>query len=96
LYAILVFKMRPHMRDIFRSLLWMDFYIIVVVMLNYPLGTNYLYLREKPPVPAMMDYPGDFPWFLLTGQVLALLLFFLVYLPFWVRDLKEQKMRPDA
>lgn len=96
LYAVLVFKMRPRMRDILKSLLWMDIYIVVVGLLNYPLGTNYLYLREKPPVPTMMDYLGDFPWFLLTGQVVALILFFIVYLPFWVGDLKKQEVRPKA
>lgn len=86
LYAIVVFKMRPFLRDIWKSILWFNAYLLAVGLLNYPLGTNFLYLREKPPVPTMMDYLGDFPWFLLSGQLVAITLFFLVYLPFLIGD----------
>jgi hypothetical integral membrane protein (TIGR02206 family) len=89
LYAIVVLKMRPHLKDIWKSLLWLDVYVVIVGLLNYPLGTNFLYLRHKPPVPTMMDHLGEFPWFLLTGQIVALALFFLVYSPFWIGDLKR-------
>lgn len=80
------------MNDIWKSLLWFNVYLVIVGLLNYPLDTNFLYLREKPPVPTMLDHLGEFPWFLLTGQIVALALFFIVYLPYWIGDLKKAKV----
>ncbi len=92
LYVIVVYKMRPYLKDILKSMLWFNIYLVLVGALNYPLGTNFLYLREKPPVPTMLDYLGEFPWFLLTGQLVAIALFFIVYLPFLFIDLKRAKV----
>jgi hypothetical integral membrane protein (TIGR02206 family) len=92
LFAAVVYKMRPRMNDIWKSLLWFNVYLVIVGLLNYPLDTNFLYLREKPPVPTMLDHLGEFPWFLLTGQIVALALFFIVYLPYWIGDLKKAKV----
>jgi hypothetical integral membrane protein (TIGR02206 family) len=86
IFAIFAFRMRPQLKHILWSILWFDVYLLIVGLLNYPLGTNFLYLRHKPPVPTMMDYLGEFPWFLFTGQFLMLAMFLLVYTPFLWRD----------
>lgn len=96
LYAALVLGMRPTWRSILRSLLALDLYVLVVYGLNFLLGTNFLFLREPPKVPTMLDYLGPFPWFLLTGQVVALALFTLVYLPFALGDWRARRMRLAA
>ncbi len=48
---------------------------------NVLTGGNYMFLREKPDSATLLDVMGPWPWYVLTGAVLALLLFSLLDLP---------------
>lgn len=87
LYAIVVYRFRPTWRSLGKSLLWSNIYFVFVAALNWSLGTNFMYLCHKPPSPTMLDLFGDWPWYILGGEVLALVLFSVVMLPFaWRRQ----------
>jgi hypothetical integral membrane protein (TIGR02206 family) len=45
-------------------------------------GGNYMFLREKPTEPTLLDVMGPWPWYIATGAALALVLFWLLDLPF--------------
>lgn len=85
LYAIFVYRFRPTWRSLGKSLLWSNIYFVFVALLNWSLGTNFMYLCHKPPSPTMLDLFGDWPWYILGGEVLALVLFTVVMLPFVLR-----------
>jgi len=82
LYAVFVFKWKPQKKDIFRAFMWANFYLLCICIFNWGLGTNYSYTMYKPINGSILDFFGPWPWYLLTGQLLALVLFFLFYLPF--------------
>ncbi|MBL7804395.1 MAG: TIGR02206 family membrane protein [Saprospiraceae bacterium] len=85
LYAIIVYRFRPTWRSLGKSLLWSNVYFVFVAVINWVLGTNFMYLRQKPPSPTLLDLFGAWPWYILGGEVLALILFTVVMLPFALR-----------
>ena len=50
-------------------------------------------LKEDQYVTKLFDVLGPWPWYLLTAEVLAVILFALLYLPF---ALSDRRMRPQA
>ena len=53
-----------------------------IFILNQFLGSNYLFLAEKPPAATLLDYLGPWPWYILSMVVIGIGLVILLYLPF--------------
>jgi hypothetical integral membrane protein (TIGR02206 family) len=45
-------------------------------------GGNYMFLRERPGTPSILDYMGPWPWYIVSAALLAIALFILLDLPF--------------
>ena len=76
---MVLFGMRLSSRSWLRAFLFTNLCIPVIGMLNWLLGSNYMYLAEKPTA----DNPfiiGDWPWYLLVLEFVALVHFYLVYI----------------
>lgn len=80
-YATVVFDLRPNRRSVWRAFLALQLYALLVLGFNLLLGSNYVYLLGKPPVASALDFLGPWPWYLLVAEGVALLLFWLAYLP---------------
>ena len=95
-YATFVFGMRPTPKSIVRAFAaTLIFAFGVVAPLNAWLGTNYMYLSEKPPTASLLDAMGPWPWYLVNTALLALVLFCVYYLPFWIHDLLKSRDSDD-
>jgi hypothetical integral membrane protein (TIGR02206 family) len=82
LYAVWVFGFRPQWRGLLRAVLWMNLYFLAIIPINMLLGTNFMFLRQKPPSPNLLDLFGPWPWYILGAEMLGVLLFVVVLLPF--------------
>ena len=80
-YVCVVHRLYPSFRGIFRAYFWINAYAVLMLGFNLIAGTNYFYVMEKPPIPTLLDYLGPWPWYLLSGQLVALVLFWLSWLP---------------
>ncbi|MCB0523600.1 MAG: TIGR02206 family membrane protein [Saprospiraceae bacterium] len=89
LYAIFVFGFRPTWKSFGKSLLWTNIYLLFVICLNALLGTNFMYLKEKPTTTTMLDLFGEWPWYIIGGEFLAFAIFSLLMLPFMFSRKKE-------
>lgn len=88
-YITRVFDLYPTTRGLFRSFGLLQLYVLVVLGLNLLLGSNYVYILGKPPTASPLDYLGPWPWYLLVVEALALMMFFLVYLPIGWRKARQ-------
>lgn len=73
---------RPWWRSPWRALLWANAYLLFAMAVNAWLGSNFGFASRKPINPSILDHLGPWPWYLLSLQGLALILFLLLTLPF--------------
>ncbi|MFD1063928.1 TIGR02206 family membrane protein [Winogradskyella litorisediminis] len=85
-YFIFVFKMKPRLKSVFKSFFALQVYVVIMMILNYLLNANYFYLNQKPKSASLLDYFGDWPYYILIGQLIVIPLFLLIYLPFKLRN----------
>ena len=81
-YVAVALGVRPTLRGIWRALLWIQVYLVLIYVVNLPLGSNYFFVIRKPANPSILDYLGPWPWYIVACQAVAVVLFFLAYLPF--------------
>ena len=75
---------KPGRHSIPRMMMVVNFYALVIGMVDAVTGWNYGYLCRKPSAPSLLDYLGPWPWYLLSIELIALLTFLILYIP-WRR-----------
>jgi len=89
IYCIVVWKIKITWLDLWNAVLYVQFYIIGVHAINLILRSNYSYTMAKPTNPTVLDFLGVWPWYLFWAEVLMMVLFVLLLLPFLI--LKSDK-----
>ena len=103
LYATWALGLRPTWRSMWRAFLWIHITAAGLALVNLALGgrpnleegANYAFLCSPP----MADTPfiiGDWPWYLLILEGVALGLFVLAYLPFYLSDKIRRRRTGDS
>ena len=59
-----------------------NLYAAVIAVIDWRAGENFLYLRTKPGEPSLLDYMGPWPWYILAADALALVIFWVLMIPF--------------
>ncbi len=85
-YATFVFNNRPTFKSVFKSIIALQFYMLIMYCVNWILGANYTYLNAKPDAPSLLDYMGDWPYYIVTAQLVIIPYFLIIYLPFYIEE----------
>ncbi len=85
-YMAVVEGYRPYWASLKKVFLWGNLYLAFVTVVNLLIGSNYMYTLRKPHVPTLLDHLGPWPWYLLSAEVIALLIFLALYAPYAIRD----------
>jgi hypothetical integral membrane protein (TIGR02206 family) len=92
IYLTFVEGMRPYPRSIRNLLVWGNAYLIVVTLLNFIIGSNYLFTAHKPITASLLDVLPAWPWYIAIIELLAFAFVGLFYLPFAISDLRRKRV----
>lgn len=87
--VIFLLRWKARRKDILRTLLLFDAYILAIIPVNLWLGTNYCFTQKSPVPGCILDYLGAAPWYYLWLQPAILGIFTLMYLPLRERYVKS-------
>jgi len=85
LFMIAAYGYRPRWSSVWRAMLWLNLLAVPVGIVNGITGGNYMFIARKPPGPSLLDLLGPWPWYILSMEAAALVIFHLLYLPFAFR-----------
>lgn len=73
---------RPLWRDPLRVFGLSVVYLGVVLVVNHFTGSNFAFVSHPPSNPSLIDHLGPWPWYIFSLLGIALILYFLLVLPF--------------
>jgi hypothetical integral membrane protein (TIGR02206 family) len=82
LYMVWVEKFTVSFRSMVKSLVVLNGCAIIAFFVNKTTGANYMFLARKPSNASILDYLGPYPWYIFSLELLAFIMFVLLYLPF--------------
>lgn len=88
-YATYIYQMKPTFKSIFKSFIALQFYVLFMMFINKITGANYFYISRKPDGATMLDYMGEWPYYLLVTELILIPYFLLIYLPFYLYKRKN-------
>ena len=93
IYYVVVWKTKINWRDCLNAILYAQIYLITVHLFNLSVGTNYSYTLHKPEGTTVLDLMGPWPWYLVLSEVLMVILFLLLMLPYLGKRDPEETQR---
>ncbi len=88
IYTMLFFKFRPTKVGVVSSFILVNLIALGVFYINKKLGTNYLYVNRIPNTSTLLDVLGPWPYYIISVEMLYLLVSFILYYPFRGKRLK--------
>ncbi len=94
LYMTWIEQHRPTWKSIGKTMLFLNGLALVIGLLNYAIGSNYMFLMHKPDTPSILDMLGPYPYYLLAEEGIALLIFIVMYVVFFaIKDKIKERRR---
>lgn len=90
-YMAAVEGFRPHIKYLPWVILITDLYWLFCGLINPLVGGNYLYTQGKLPTPSLLDYLGPWPWYLVSMELIGVVVCLLIYLPYALMDDKNKQ-----
>lgn len=70
---------RPTFIGIVKTMILLNLILPIVFLVNWLFRGNYMFLRAKPTGGSLLDYLGPYPWYLLSLEFVAFLIFLLLW-----------------
>jgi hypothetical integral membrane protein (TIGR02206 family) len=87
-YAMIIDRQRPYLKDIPKVFIYATMLLLFTYLMNYLLGTNYWFLAQKPVGDNITALMRPEPFHIIDLYIVALLVCYSMYLPFYLKDRK--------
>ena len=92
LYMTFVHKYILSFKSVLNAFIITNLFAVIVAPIDGITGGNYLFLCKKPEVFTLLDYFGQWPWYIIPMEILVFFVFIILYIPFSLRkDIKDCK-----
>lgn len=82
LYFTWVKGYRPTFKGILTTLLALNISLPFIFWINYLFEGNYMFLQRKPSGGSLLDFLGPYPWYILSLEIVAFLIFIFLWFLF--------------
>ncbi|MNM97939.1 Integral membrane protein [compost metagenome] len=82
LYMVWVEGFRPTLKSVGITMVFLNILLVLILFINHLTGGNYMFLSHKPETASLMDFLGPYPWYIVSLETVACVLFLLLYMPF--------------
>ncbi|MDF0727474.1 TIGR02206 family membrane protein [Cytobacillus sp. S13-E01] len=89
-YMIWFEKFTPTPKSIIKAFLTLNVIALFVYLVNIITKGNYMFLARKPSNPSLIDFLGPYPWYIISLELVALTMFILLYIPFFIFKKKKR------
>lgn len=89
-YGLVIFKWKIYTKDIWYAIIGANVYLVFSIIVNLISGGNYFYSMRKPDAATLLDYLGDWPWYLFTGQFVMIIFFLIIFIPILIFQKKTR------
>ncbi len=86
IYMTVVEGFRPTWKSMLRVIVIANIYMVAIFFLNRAIGSDYLFVNGKPATASILDLLPPWPIYILYMELLGVVTFLLLYLPFFVKD----------
>lgn len=73
---------RPTFKELIQTILVLNVIAVIVYIINLIVQGNYMFLRMKPENGSLLDYLGDYPYYILSMEFVAFITFLCLWLLF--------------
>ncbi|GGG02683.1 hypothetical protein GCM10010913_25520 [Paenibacillus aceti] len=84
LYMTWIEGYRPNWKSIVWAMLLLNIFAGAVGVVDYLIGANYMFLTHKPDTTSLLDLLGPYPYYLLVEEGIALFMFIMMYVIFFL------------
>ncbi len=82
LFMVWIYDFRPKLRSIGKTLMYLNLLMVPIALINLLTDGNYLFIMRKPNEPSLIDVLGPWPWYILSMEAVAAVVFMILYAPF--------------
>lgn len=82
-----------HRKSLWRVVIGLNIYAAIIYLINLLLGTDFLYINGKPSTATMLDLLPRWPYYLIYMELIGILVFLLLYLPFIINDWRAKNRK---
>jgi hypothetical integral membrane protein (TIGR02206 family) len=96
MFMTVVEGFRPTRKSLVRVFAGLNVYMLFVGLVNWAIGSNYLFIAHKPETASLLDVLPPWPWYILIMEALGIFFLVLFYLPFEIQDRRKAQAEARA